>query len=603
MFSRASLRIAIATALGPRVDPRTVQRAVRAQAASPDARRPDHRRPVASGLSRPVRIAADRRPRAAPAAGRVLHECDARSGTTETAPGHATLWSGRFPSHTGIVRNEVGVARSADATAVRSRPRRVALSAFAGPRSSTGCVRADPASRALSVSRARIAGRSCRWVVRGRACSGIRSTGASPPAVTTATRSRPGCSVQRHELHARSTSAPTGTCCSPIPRTPRRTRSTMGAPGKGLRVSASPCRRPAKRDDSRSPNSRGWTTSRWTLRWRRERARAGQGTDARRALGVAVDHRCRRTRVRSELAGTARPGAAGSIARWAGSSIRCTDAGFDAHRLCAGADHGVTSYPMNISPGTDPMRGRVDVGAGHGFGTQCAGARGVDGDALRPRRRASSSSNASELAAKGVNADSVVTAMRDCAAQAARHAAVDRPSTLAAAAAKGDVIARRWLHSIPADMTRCSTITVKPYYYWAALRDATHGTPHELDARIPISSWDRCSSRAGTACPVRSVDIAPDPGRGHGVKPIEPIDGRVLPEAMQERRQRTAQAATMSRDETELPAPLRSRVRRDPIRPGADAQPARAAAHRDASDHPAEAWLRPLQVQGAARRW
>ena len=30
--------------------------------------------------------------------------------TTETAPGHATLWSGRYPSHTGVVLNEIGVA-------------------------------------------------------------------------------------------------------------------------------------------------------------------------------------------------------------------------------------------------------------------------------------------------------------------------------------------------------------------------------------------------------------------------------------------------------------------------------------------------------------
>ncbi|MCC6244932.1 MAG: alkaline phosphatase family protein, partial [Gemmatimonadaceae bacterium] len=30
--------------------------------------------------------------------------------TTETAPGHATLWSGRTPAHTGVVLNEIGVA-------------------------------------------------------------------------------------------------------------------------------------------------------------------------------------------------------------------------------------------------------------------------------------------------------------------------------------------------------------------------------------------------------------------------------------------------------------------------------------------------------------
>jgi hypothetical protein len=109
---------------------------------------------------------------------------------------------------------------------------------------------------------------------------------------------------------------------------------------------------------------------------------------------------------------------------------------------------------------------------------------------------------------------------------------VDRPSTLSAAAARGDVIARRWLHAIPADMDAVLTITMKPFYYTAASRDATHGTPHDLDARIPILFMGPMFKPGRYAMPVRSVDIAPTLGAVTGVKPIEPIDGRALTEAI-----------------------------------------------------------------------
>ena len=73
-------------------------------------------------------------------------------GLTETAPGHATILSGRWPAHTGIIRNDAGVHDS-------SAP----LLAVAGPGASPvrfrGTVLFDwlkarePGARALSVSR------------------------------------------------------------------------------------------------------------------------------------------------------------------------------------------------------------------------------------------------------------------------------------------------------------------------------------------------------------------------------------------------------------------------------------------------------------------
>src|SRR3989475_10288744 len=71
---------------------------------------------------------------------------------TETAPGHSTILSGRWPAHTGIIRNTAGVQDSA-----------APLIGIAGPGASPARFRgtelfdwlqaAEPKARALSVSR------------------------------------------------------------------------------------------------------------------------------------------------------------------------------------------------------------------------------------------------------------------------------------------------------------------------------------------------------------------------------------------------------------------------------------------------------------------
>ena len=196
-----------------------------------------------------------------------------------------------------------------------------------------------------------------------------------------------------------------------------------------------------------------------------------------------------------------------------------------------GSDHGVTPRPEEHFPGTDPMRGRVNGRAVVDSARRGLVARGIDGEALTQEAGIVSLDRA-RLAAKGVNADSVVTAMRAALLRLPGMLRVDRPGTLAAAAARGDVIARRWLHSIPADMDAVLTITLKPYYYSAAAKDVAHGTPHDLDARIPIIFMGPMFKAGRYGMAVRSVDVAPTLGAVTGARPLEPVDGRVLTEAI-----------------------------------------------------------------------
>lgn len=194
-----------------------------------------------------------------------------------------------------------------------------------------------------------------------------------------------------------------------------------------------------------------------------------------------------------------------------------------------GADHGVTPFPELAFPGTDPARGRVNPTPIIDAARSALAARGVEGDALL-LQAGIVSLDRRRLAARGVNYDSTVTALRSALLKLPGMLRVDRVTTLAADAKKGDKFARRWLHSVPHDMGAVLTVTFKEGYYWYTTRYATHGTPHDLDAHIPMLFMGPMFKAGRFAQPVRSVDIAPTLAEAVGVEPIEPIDGRILTE-------------------------------------------------------------------------
>ena len=73
---------------------------------------------------------------------------------TETAPGHASTLSGRFPVHTGIVMNSQGVNGVPDGQVLGGRPNESASpSRFRGTTLTDWMRAANPATRWLSVSR------------------------------------------------------------------------------------------------------------------------------------------------------------------------------------------------------------------------------------------------------------------------------------------------------------------------------------------------------------------------------------------------------------------------------------------------------------------
>src|SRR5919108_5649310 len=84
--------------------------------------------------------------------GAVFTEAYHDHAITETAPGHATILSGRWPAHTGIIRNLAGVQDSAASLVGISGPGGASPARFRGTELFDWLKAAEPGARALSVS-------------------------------------------------------------------------------------------------------------------------------------------------------------------------------------------------------------------------------------------------------------------------------------------------------------------------------------------------------------------------------------------------------------------------------------------------------------------
>lgn len=130
-------------------------------------------------------------------------------------------------------------------------------------------------------------------------------------------------------------------------------------------------------------------------------------------------------------------------------------------------------------------------------------------------------------------------ALRDISRAFAREAAkvpgvlrADVIDDLAGADTVRDAYARRWLHMFRPGGSVLVAVTLQPFNYYGRGNVATHGTPHDYDARVPILFWGAPFARGSAATEARVVDIAPTLAQVLGVPPLERLDGRVVRDAL-----------------------------------------------------------------------
>jgi len=136
------------------------------------------------------------------------------------------------------------------------------------------------------------------------------------------------------------------------------------------------------------------------------------------------------------------------------------------------------------------------------------------------------------LSAVGANVDSIAGALTVRVRRVSGVARADAPADLARADTADDAVARRWRHQLPADAGAVLTVTLQPYCVWETETIAEHGQPSELDTHVPLILWGRGVKPGRYGRRANTVDIAPTLARLLGISPLSLLDGRVLAEAL-----------------------------------------------------------------------
>ena len=127
-------------------------------------------------------------------------------------------------------------------------------------------------------------------------------------------------------------------------------------------------------------------------------------------------------------------------------------------------------------------------------------------------------------------ADSVLDAFASAAKELPGVARVDRFKALLADTLT-DPIARRWSHQFPANVNVELIITLTPFSTWGG-NVASHGSPYDFDSNVPLIFFGNGIAPGKHADFVRTVDLAPTLAELLGVKPLEKIDGVPLKGAL-----------------------------------------------------------------------
>lgn len=135
------------------------------------------------------------------------------------------------------------------------------------------------------------------------------------------------------------------------------------------------------------------------------------------------------------------------------------------------------------------------------------------------------------LARARLNADSLLDVFARTARTVPGVWRVDRISNLRRANPSADHIARRWSHQIPPNSPVELAITLTKYSTFSTL-PATHGSPHDIDAHVPVIFYGPWFKPGRYQDFVRTVDVAPTIAAVLGVRPLERLDGIPLRQAL-----------------------------------------------------------------------
>ncbi|MBA2684568.1 MAG: alkaline phosphatase family protein [Gemmatimonadaceae bacterium] len=193
-------------------------------------------------------------------------------------------------------------------------------------------------------------------------------------------------------------------------------------------------------------------------------------------------------------------------------------------------DHGVTPTPELYAKRTHRSAPRVDLSSLATRYRMALAARGVDSSAFELQTSMLDIDRAA-FARVHVSADSVVGAFAAEAIKVPGVLRADRVSSLARDSVR-DPYARRWVHSIPADSKTALVISLRPHSVWGSSSAGEHGTPSDDDAHVPVIFWGAPFKAGRYSTFARTVDMAPTLAWVALTPPTEKLDGVVLWQAI-----------------------------------------------------------------------
>jgi predicted AlkP superfamily pyrophosphatase or phosphodiesterase len=455
-------------------------------------------------------------------------------GVTETAPGHASVLSGRWPAHTGILRNDAGVGDSTapllETTGPGASPAR-----FRGTEFFDWLKVADPRARALSVSRKDRgailpigrAKESVFWYANGLFTTSRYYADTLPAwakrfnalalpfktAGTTWTLLLPDTAYKESDAEVYENGGKDYTFPHRLP--PDSVRAAQAVTGVPLMDSLTLAFAIAGMDAMKLGKG-DWTDVLAVSLSTTDAIGHAYGPDSREIHDQVL-------RLDRYL-------------DWFLEQV-FKRVGRDNVVIVITADHGVTPYPEHSRLRGHPEATRVSldtlVRAANAALDQRTG--GTAGDWLLFDSGMLFVRNRGRLVAAHVNVDSVLADFVQRAKSVPGVGRVDRTADLAAADTVADPIARRWLHQVGGVQDVALVVTLQPWSVWGGSLIAMHGQPSDEDAHVPLIFWGKGFKRGAYAVRADAVDIAPTLAQLLGLSPLSIVDGRVLTECLEPR--------------------------------------------------------------------
>ena len=218
------------------------------------------------------------------------------------------------------------------------------------------------------------------------------------------------------------------------------------------------------------------------------------------------------------------------VDRWLGEFMRALEREVPSTRIIYAltGDHGISPLPELEVPKTG-HGGRIwlsDIGtaAEQSLEARYATDFGIDFD------NGLMFGDVAALKARGINADSLASAM---VAEGTKRPGVRVGFTAATLATSSDSAAVRWRRSLPASLPYLAVFATAPGFIWSPGKStAEHGTPNAMTLSVPISFIGASIPAGRHERLVRTVDIAPTLASLIGVKPTERLDGSAIAEVV-----------------------------------------------------------------------